>query len=666
MAKPITSVHTFAHECIVAANEIGVLAGTGAEWPLRSQPGHVVTIRRKLIGGYAALVAIPAIVGIVSILVNDRVQREVVDLSAHAYAEIRSAHELARAIDAVEARLRQLSSAREAKSLRGPAAPGGPIRTARAALDQALIALRRAIDEATQPSLSRAGQNARAASGEQDELALLDQLKAAAEGLEAKARALDSSLEVTSVVDAQQSVDALLAEIGQEVSPRLDLVRQDAEREMADSSEALANIPRVARRLEIAGTLAALVVAVIVGTLMARAIFGPIVTLRDAARRMGQGNLETPVSLQSRDEMSMLGDALEQMARNLRHTMSALTTAIEERDRVQADLRDFNDTLERTVHERTEQLQRVIDVAPVGAALYRLFPNDRLIFTGANRSADRILKVDTRQFIGKTIEEAFPAIAATSLPGLCRSTVRDGIPRHVGPLSYEENGINGSFELDLVQLGPDRLVLFFRDITELLQAYDDTLVGWSRAMDVRDRETEGHTQRVTEMTIRLARAMGIGDAELVHARWGALLHDIGKIGVPDNILLKPGPLTKEEWVVMRRHPETAREMLKPIGFLRQALSIPYCHHEKWDGTGYPRGLIREQIPLIARIFAVADVWDALRHDRPYHLAWTPERARAYIRSKAGTHFDPAVVDAFECAIAADFGEADQSRLKDAG
>lgn len=625
-----------------------------------------MTIRRKLVGGYAALVAIPAIVGIVSIIVNNRVQREIVDLSAHVYAEIHTANELRRAIEAVGARLRQLAVARDDEGAVGPSASGGPIRTARAALDEALIALQRAIDQATQPSLSRAGQNAGAASQERDELALLGQLKAAADEVEIKARELDSRIEATSVIDVQRSVGALLTEISLEISPRLDLVLQDAEQEMAESSKAFTAIPRMAQRLEVAGTLAALVVAIIVGTLTARSIFRPIVTLRDIARRMGQGDLETAVSLPSRDEMAVLGDALEQMARNLRQTMSALTSALEERDRVQADLRDFNATLEKTVVERTAQLQRVIDVAPFGAAMYRLFPDNRLVFIGANRSADRILKVDTRQFIGKTIEEAFPAIANTSLPNLCRSTVRDGIPRHVGPLSYEENGINGSFEIDLVQLGPDRLALFFRDITELLQAYDDTLVGWSRAMDVRDRETEGHTKRVTELTIRLARAMGIGDIDLVHARWGALLHDIGKIGVPDSILLKPGPLTKEEWAVMRKHPETAREMLKPIGFLRHALSIPYCHHEKWDGSGYPRGLIREQIPLVARIFAVADVWDALRHDRPYHVAWTTERARAYIRSKAGTHFDPAVVDAFDSAMTEELGEGDRSWFKHTG
>jgi PAS domain S-box-containing protein len=185
-----------------------------------------------------------------------------------------------------------------------------------------------------------------------------------------------------------------------------------------------------------------------------------------------------------------------------------------------------------------------------------------------------------------------------------------------------------------------------RSSADLAQAYDTTLEGWSRALDLRDRETEGHTQRVTEMTLRLARAVGVPEHDLVHIRRGALLHDIGKMGIPDSILFKPGPLSAEEWEVMRRHPVYAYELLSPILYLRPALDIPYCHHEKWDGTGYPRGLKQEEIPLPARIFAVADVWDALRSDRPYRPAWSDDRARDYIREQAGTHFDPRAVDLF--------------------
>jgi len=178
-------------------------------------------------------------------------------------------------------------------------------------------------------------------------------------------------------------------------------------------------------------------------------------------------------------------------------------------------------------------------------------------------------------------------------------------------------------------------------------AYDTTLEGWAHALDLRDRVTERHTERVTEMTVRLARALGMSEADLVHLRRGALLHDIGKIGIPDTILRKPGPLTPEEWEIMRRHPGLAFEMLQPIAYLRPALDIPYSHHEHWDGTGYPRGLKGEQIPLAARIFALADVWDALHaDDRPYHAPLSREETCDHIRALAGTHFDPTVVEAF--------------------
>jgi putative nucleotidyltransferase with HDIG domain len=176
-----------------------------------------------------------------------------------------------------------------------------------------------------------------------------------------------------------------------------------------------------------------------------------------------------------------------------------------------------------------------------------------------------------------------------------------------------------------------------------MQAYDTTIEGWSRALDLRDKETEGHTQRVTELAIKLATAFEINGDELAQVRWGALLHDIGKMGVPDDILLKPGALTEDEWVIMKKHPTYAFEMLSPIRYLRAAIDIPYCHHEKWDGTGYPRGLKGEQIPLTARIFAVVDVWDALCSDRPYRAAWPKEKVLAYIQSLSGTHFDPNVV-----------------------
>ena len=182
-----------------------------------------------------------------------------------------------------------------------------------------------------------------------------------------------------------------------------------------------------------------------------------------------------------------------------------------------------------------------------------------------------------------------------------------------------------------------------RSNSELAQAYDATIEGWSRALELRDNETEGHTQRVAVLTVKLARLFGLHDAELVQVRWGALLHDIGKMGIPDTILFKQGTLTEDEWIVMKKHTMFAYEMLSPIRYLRAALDIPYSHHEKWDGTGYPLGLKGEQIPLVARIFAVVDVWDALRSDRLYHSAWSIEKVRKHLRSLSGTHFDPHVL-----------------------
>ncbi|MCD4748512.1 MAG: PAS domain S-box protein [Thermoanaerobaculales bacterium] len=182
-----------------------------------------------------------------------------------------------------------------------------------------------------------------------------------------------------------------------------------------------------------------------------------------------------------------------------------------------------------------------------------------------------------------------------------------------------------------------------RSHLELTEAYDSTLEGWARALELRDSDTEGHTRRVVELTQRLGMLLGMSGGELVHLRRGALLHDIGKMAIPDEILRKPGTLDDHEWEIMRRHPVYAHEMLSQISYLRPALDIPYCHHERWDGTGYPRGCAGEEIPLAARIFAVVDVWDALRSDRPYRPAWSEEETVAYLRTESGSHFDPKIV-----------------------
>jgi putative nucleotidyltransferase with HDIG domain len=181
---------------------------------------------------------------------------------------------------------------------------------------------------------------------------------------------------------------------------------------------------------------------------------------------------------------------------------------------------------------------------------------------------------------------------------------------------------------------------------ELADSYDYTLEGWAKALELRDKETEGHSRRVTEATLNVARAYGIPENEFAHIRRGAILHDIGKMAIPDEILLKSGGLSSEERLIIEEHPVTAYNLLKEIPYLQKALDIPYCHHERWDGSGYPRGLKGRNIPLAARIFSVVDVWDALRSERPYSPVWSAEQATAYLIENAGKLFDPKIVNIF--------------------
>ena len=204
-----------------------------------------------------------------------------------------------------------------------------------------------------------------------------------------------------------------------------------------------------------------------------------------------------------------------------------------------------------------------------------------------------------------------------------------------------------SLQLENVIQKNDKLVGDVRTAYhELKDAYETTLEGWSHALEIRDRETQGHSRRVTNLTNRIAKRMGFTDEQLIHVYRGALLHDIGKLGIPDDILHKPGPLTEQEMNVMKLHPQIAVDLISPIEYLKPAMNIPRYHHEKWDGTGYPYGLSGEAIPLEARIYAVVDVFDALTHDRPYRTKMSQEEAVDYIKSEAGKHFDPNVLEVF--------------------
>jgi len=250
---------------------------------------------------------------------------------------------------------------------------------------------------------------------------------------------------------------------------------------------------------------------------------------------------------------------------------------------------------------------------------------------------------------GLIAEEGFTTYCA--VPLLAKDRVL-GVLEVFYRLPHEGNGEWLEFLENLARqtaIAMDNAELFHdleRSNTELIQAYDATIEALSYALDLKDNETEGHSRRVTELTLRIAREMGIEEEELVHIRRGALLHDIGKMGIPDAILLKPGQLTDEEWNVMRQHPVYAYRMLSRIEYLRPALDIPYYHHEKWDGTGYPQGLKGEEIPLAARIFSIVDVFDALTSDRPYRKAWPKERAIEYLREQSGKHFDPRLAEVF--------------------
>lgn len=302
--------------------------------------------------------------------------------------------------------------------------------------------------------------------------------------------------------------------------------------------------------------------------------------------------------------------------------------------------------MEEALLASEQNLSNIVNSAPFGALIYELSVNDAIRFVQVNDTACQVLGMDRETLLNINVEEAFPSLQQTGIPAELKNVIHNGTNYNLDQLRYSDKKVDGIFELHAVPLGVNLAGIFFRNISDLAQAYEETLEGWSRAMDLRDKETEGHTQRVTQMTLAIARHIGLTDTEIMHMRRGALLHDMGKMAIPDSILLKKGALTEEEWVIMRRHPEFAHEMLRSISFLHQALEIPYCHHEKWDGTGYPRGLKAEEIPLSARIFAVADVWDALRYDRPYRKGWSAEKVLEYIREQSGRHFDPHVVDTF--------------------
>ena len=276
---------------------------------------------------------------------------------------------------------------------------------------------------------------------------------------------------------------------------------------------------------------------------------------------------------------------------------------------------------------------------------YHKVVEDRRILQLHNFKETGCAILQARKFIGEEFNcyIGIPLIAKGQVVGILEAFDRDHFERDEEWQEFLETlGQQAAIAIDNANLFED----LARSNTELSIAYETTLEGWSRALDLRDQATEGHTRRVTQMTVTLASFLGIKNYDLLNIRRGALLHDIGKMGIPDEILLKPGPFLDKEWDWMHEHPRLAYEMLLPIRYLHPALDIPYCHHERWDGTGYPRGLKGKEIPLAARIFSVVDVWDAMTSDRPYRAALSRAEANSYLKEQAGSHFDPEAVNAF--------------------
>ena len=353
----------------------------------------------------------------------------------------------------------------------------------------------------------------------------------------------------------------------------------------------------------------------------------------------------------------------------LKGNMTRLIPAVE-RELAEAKNRSMRRAAEAAASESERRYVSAFQSSPSPMAVL----DHNQCFVEVNQSFTSLLGYSREAVVGRRPADLQLWVTATDADVLSSTVARAGhVPgvelalrtrageQRVGLLSAVSMELQGnactlaSF-LDITERKAAELELQ-RSHSELEQAYESTLRGWAKALELRDAETEGHSQRVTEMTVRMAVLAGISGDALVHVRRGALLHDIGKMGVPDSILLKPGPLTEAEWAVMREHPTFARDLLSSTDFLAPSLEIPYSHHEKWDGSGYPRGIAGKDIPLSARLFAVVDVWDALASHRPYKEPWPADRIHEHIAKLSGSHFDPAAVEIFHYVMASAAQEA---------
>lgn len=427
-----------------------------------------------------------------------------------------------------------------------------------------------------------------------------------------------------------------------------------------------------------------LVLGVISAWRMSGTVTRPIADLAQATSALRAGDLSRRVRVRRGDELGELSQLFNEMA-------GAISTGNEQIERQLGRLKALRaidlailGTTDRQLLLHSVLAQVMSQLHADAAAIFLFNPHDLTVDTSASvgyrtRQAEREKVRLGDGVAGKAARER----RMIAVPDLSRIEMSEGLRQ-----TADQEGIKSVYAIPLIAKGTVTGVLdvFFRqpftagedwlefcealagqaamaiesnksfeDLqrsnVELSMAYDTTIEGWSRALDMRDRETEGHSQRVTEMTLRLARLAKMSDAAMVHVRRGALLHDIGKMAIPDTILHKAGPLTDAEWRIMREHPTHAYRLLQPIAHLRPALDIPHCHHERWNGEGYPQGLKGSEIPPAARLFAVVDVWDALRSDRPYRPGWSDPRVHEHIRSQAGQHFDPEAVALFFRALA---------------
>lgn len=318
--------------------------------------------------------------------------------------------------------------------------------------------------------------------------------------------------------------------------------------------------------------------------------------------------------------------------------------------------KDISTALARA--QKSEQKHRLLFEEANDTIL--IMRGDRIV--DCNTKATEMFGYEREEFIGKRPHDFSPDIQPNGQTSEEMAHENLGATLRTGESQYlewrhfhkDKTVFDVEVSLNLLELDNEKFVqAIVRDITErklaeqrLAEAYDTTLEGWAKALELRDKETEDHSRRVTELTVALARAMGIKGDDLTHIRRGAILHDIGKMGIPDEILRKRESLTISERKVVEQHPVYSYELLSRIPYLEKALDIPYCHHERWDGNGYPRGLKGEEIPLAARIFTVIDVWDAVQSDRPYNRAWSSEKAIQYLKDEAGKYFDPNLVEIF--------------------